>query len=89
MGVERVDVVCVANDRLGDVAHWDPGWSSTLLGAVMGVAVQNEICAGVIDGLRHQVAPEERIDLQSLTFQRRLDRRIVQQRDSQLGVQRR
>ena len=47
----------------------------------MGVTVDNQVGADPVHRLGQQVAPKERIDLEPLTLQGPLDRRIVQQDD--------
>src|SRR5213080_176054 len=85
--VERIDVVRMSDDRLSDVANWNARRGSTLLRPMMGMAVQDQVRPRIVDRLCQQIAAEEGIDLESLALQRRLDRRVVEQCNPQIGVQ--
>jgi hypothetical protein len=53
----------------------------------MGVAVESEVGAPLVDRLGQEMAAEEREDLQALAAQRVLDRRVVRERDAHVGVE--
>src|SRR5205823_4181793 len=80
VGVERIDVVRMSDDRLSDVANRNARRGSTLLRPMMGMAVQDQVRPRIVDRLCQQIAAEEGIDLESLALERRLDRRVVEQR---------
>ena len=80
--VQAVQVERALDQRLRHVADVDPAGRDALLAAAVGVAVEDEVGARVVDRLGEQVPAEERVDLEALAGQRRLDRREVEQRDA-------
>src|SRR2546430_14089911 len=77
----------MSDDRLSDVANRNARRGSTLFRSMMGMAVQDQVRPRIVDRLCQQIAAEEGIDLESLALERRLDRRVVEQRNPQIGVQ--
>ena len=85
-GVHLEHPVRGPDHRLGHVADPDAARRHAPLAAAVGVAVHGQVRAPGVDGLGQQVAAEERVDLQPLTDERLLDRRVVRQGDADVGV---
>src|SRR5215204_2279187 len=55
--------------RLRHVTYPDAPWGDALLAAHVGVAVDREVRAGVVDRLREEITAQERVDLRRLAAQ--------------------
>src|SRR5215213_2409659 len=82
--VEVVQGVGTPDHRLRDIPDGHPAGGLTLFPPRVGMSVDDEIGARAVDCLGKEVAPEERVKLESLAVERFWDWRVVEQRDSEV-----
>src|SRR4030081_2174645 len=88
IGFDAIHGVGRPDDRLRHIADTDPTRRDPLLATEMGVTVDRQICARLVDRLAEQVRTEKGVDLGRLAAQGLRDRRVVRERDQYVRCQR-